>query len=151
MDTIQITINAVREASLLGITSTEITKATGITNNRITAALSRLHDVGCVRREKIYGYAVRFRYWYVRDPTPEDLATKRAPEIDVPVTRRIEGHTPKASEVPMPPPPPPRRPGYQPDIKGVSIRLVVGSRGHVSVTPEQARNIFNQLRVIFGD
>lgn len=135
MDTLQIALKAVRESSLLGTTSLEITTTTGVSNNRITAALSRLIALGCVRREKIYGYAARYRYWYVRE-LPDDAPAV----IDVPVTRKVEGQTPAL----------PKRIRWGVDASGVSIRLAIGPRGHIAVTPEQAREVYNQLCVIFG-
>lgn len=140
-ETLQVALRAVRESSLLGILSTEITTTTGVANNRITAALSRLTELGCVRREKIYGYAGRFRYWYVREL--DDSST-----IDVPVTRRDDAPPVK---VPMPkvePRAPRTRWGV--DASGVSIRLAIGARGSIAVTPEQAREVYKQLSVIFG-
>lgn len=138
MDTLEITLKAVRESSLLGATSLEITAATNVTNNRITAALSRLTALGCVRREKIYGYAARYRYWYVRE-LPDDAPPAPA-VIDVPVTRKVEGQTPAL----------PKRIRWGVDASGVSISLNIGPRGRIAVTPEQAREVYSQLRVIFG-
>ena len=134
--TLHIALKAVRDSALLGVTSSEISNTTGISNNRITAALSRLLELGCVRREKVFGSFARHRYWYVREI--EDALPLH---IDVPVTRRTEAEPVKA---------PPPRLRWGADASGVSIRLKIGPRGHIAVTPEQARDVYSQLALIFG-
>jgi hypothetical protein len=137
-NTMPLTLSAVRDAALLGITSSEISASTGLTNNRITAALSRLLELRCVRRERIFGMSARHRYWFVRDL--DEAKAMTAVEIDVPVTRRAEGFT-------TPPRPKPRHV----DMSGVVIRLNIDGAKAVTVTPTQARKVYNQLRTIFGE
>lgn len=128
-DTVSIAVGAVKASGLLGLTSTEISANTGVANNRITAALSRAHDFGCLRREKIYGNSARYRYFYIRDATRADYeneSKKKASPVPAPVVSRAPALD-----------------------RSVLVALNIPDRTPVYVSVSEARAVFDNLRALF--
>lgn len=154
-DTITIAIEAVKKSGLLGVTSTEISKSTGLANNRITAALFRAHSFGCLRREKVFGASARYRYFYLRDATREDYERESKGEILPPSAFVSNG-------LKVPPRPVTNASGVDVSTLGrtvlaaeraeraVLISLNIGDRTPVYVSVKEARVVYNQLREVFG-
>lgn len=69
-DTADRVLEAVRAASLLGVTSPEISNAHDMKINNVTAALHALTEEKCVRREKDASAGHLYRYWFVRERGP---------------------------------------------------------------------------------
>lgn len=115
----------VDEAALIGITSVEITKKSGIPNNRVTASLVNLLYEGSVRREKDE-HAGAYRYWYKH---ARPAAGSGA---------RCGGNTRRQ-----------KRPREKSD-DDVMLVLPLGRGEAITTTLEGARALFKHLYVLFG-
>lgn len=118
-------LKCVDAAGMVGITSIEITKQTGVPNNRVTAGLVNLLYEGCVRREKDPATG-HYRYWYKHERPPAGIGKR--------------GGKPRA----------PRKTVKAAD-DDVLLVLPMGHGEHVTATLDDARALFRHLYVLFGN